>query len=139
MANTFDIIQSKASSLYIMASNFADSAFGKVQEVLPALTKADAKTLVFGAAFFASLCLKPVLTSLSTFAGVFAGREIFDFAGRGVDIFNNQTSSVKLAVVAGTVATLAALKLINRLNDFLKSAAVVTVGLYTGLSLGRSH
>ncbi|MBA3603568.1 MAG: hypothetical protein H0W50_08005 [Parachlamydiaceae bacterium] len=141
MANNsldFSNVQSQVSALYKTASNIVAYGFSMIQELLPRLTAADAKTMVFGAAFFASASANPGLTALTTAFGAFGNEFICDLGKKGIELFNAQTSLTKYAVVAGVILALAMLKFIGFFTSkVLKPLAVVAVGLYAGVVLGK--
>ena len=136
MTNTFrntpEAISSIAFSFYKIASNVVDGAFGEVQKVLPQLSKSGAKTMALGIAFFALTAT----TGLPPLCGAVFGNFAFSWAERALVVFNDQTFTIKLAVVATSVATLALARFKNFLpNDCLKTFALAALGFYTGFAL----
>ncbi len=139
-SNIFDFsnVQTQVCALYKTASNIVAYGFSMIQELLPRLTVADAKTMVFGAAFFASASANPLLTGLSTAVGATFGQNVCDLGKVVVEIFNAQTSLTKYAVVAGVILALALLKFIGIFtSEVLKPLAVWSIGLYAGIVLSR--
>ena len=141
-SNSFDFsnMQARVSSLYESAATYAESALEMIQKLLPSLTATDAKTMLFGAAFFAAICEDWQSTSAFTVVGAFWGQTICDFGSKHIELFNDLPSQTKYAIVAGAIAVLAILRFAGHLtNEFLKSATAAAVGFYAGLVLGDSR
>ncbi len=141
-SNSFDFsnIQAHVSSFCESVSSYAESGLEMAQRLFPSLTATDAKTMLFGAAFFAAVYEDWQSTSVFTVIGAFWGKTICNFGSERIELFSALPSQTKYAIVGGAVAVLAILRFTGNLtNEMLKSVAVASVGFYTGLVLSESR